>query len=98
MDETKQQVRQFLSELLPNGKMASLRDDSALRTSGLLDSMSLLRLVAYVEETFGIEVEAYEAGVENFDRIDDIAAFVERKRPQEHESNFSHLSVNRIDR
>ena len=80
MDQIKQQIRQFLSELLPNGRMAGLRDDAALRTSGLLDSMSLLRLVSFVEEQFGIEVEAYEAGVENFDRIDDIAAFVERKR------------------
>ena len=42
--------------------------------------MGLLRLVSMVEDKFGIEVSAYEAGVENFDRIDDIAALVERKR------------------
>lgn len=80
MNEIKQDVRQFLGEVLPTGKMASLRDDTPLRTSGLLDSMGLLRLVSFVEEKFGIQVEAYEAGVENFDRLDDIANFVERKR------------------
>ena len=42
--------------------------------------MGLLRLVGLVEEKFGIEVSAYEAGIENFDRIDDIAAFVQRKQ------------------
>jgi len=79
MDKIKQQVRQFVSEILPDGKMSNVGDDTPLRTSGILDSMGLLRLVSLVEERFGIEVEAYEASIENFDRIDDIAAFVERK-------------------
>ena len=80
MDEIKQEIRQFLSEILPDGRISSVRDDTPLRTSGILDSMGLLRLVGLVEEKFGIEVSAYEAGIENFDRIDDIAAFVQRKR------------------
>jgi acyl carrier protein len=80
MDEIKQQIRQFLSELLPPEKLSSVRDDTPLRTSGILDSMGMLRLVSLIEEKFGIEVEAYEAGVENFDRIDDIAAFIQKKR------------------
>jgi acyl carrier protein len=80
MDEIKHQIREFLSEILPSGKMSSVGDDTPLRTSGILDSMGLLRLVSLVEEKFGIEVEAYEAGIENFDRIDDIAAFVQRKQ------------------
>ena len=80
MDKIKQEIRQFLSEILPDGKVSSLSDDTPLRTSGTLDSMGLLRLVSLVEEKFGIEVSAYEAGIENFDRIDDIAAFVERKQ------------------
>jgi acyl carrier protein len=79
MDEIEKDIRQFLSELLPEGKMADVGDDTPLRTSGILDSMGLLRLVGMVEEKFGIEVSAYEAGIENFDRIDDIAAFVQRK-------------------
>ena len=80
MDEIKQQIRQFLSEILPNGKMSDIGDGTPLRTSGILDSMGLLRVVSLVEERFGIEVSAYDAGIENFDRIDDIAAFVQRKQ------------------
>lgn len=80
MDQIKQEIRQFVFELIPNGGSARVQDDTPLRTSGILDSMGLLRLVSMVEEKFGIEVSAYEAGVENFDRINDIAAFVERKR------------------
>jgi acyl carrier protein len=77
----KEKLRQFiLAEFLPGESPANLRDDTPLRTSGLLDSMATLRLVSFVEQEFGIEVEAHEAGIENFDRIEDIAAFVERKR------------------
>lgn len=80
MDEVKQQIRQFLCELLPEGKGADLRDDARLRSSGMLDSMAMLRLFSFIEQRFGIEVEAYETDIENFDRIDDMAAFVQRKR------------------
>jgi acyl carrier protein len=80
MDEIKQDIRQFVAELVPNGTSAKVTDATPLRTSGMIDSMGLLRLVGMVEDKFGIEVSAYEAGVENFDRIDDIAALVERKR------------------
>lgn len=80
MDEIKQDIRQFVAELVPNGASAKVTDATPLRTSGILDSMGLLRLVGMVEDKFGIEVSAYEAGVENFDRIDDIAALVARKR------------------
>lgn len=79
MDETRQVIRQFLSQLLPDGKMATIGDDTTLRTSGVLDSTALLQLVGMVEEKFGIEVSAYDAGIENFDRINDIAAFIQRK-------------------
>ena len=64
---------------LPGEDPANLADDMPLRTSGVLDSMSTLRLVQFVEERFGITIEAHEAGVENFDRVDDMVAFVRRK-------------------
>ena len=80
MDDVKPQVREFLSELLPTGKMSTLNDDTPLRTSGLIDSLGVLRLVSFVEEKFGVEVDAYDAGVQNFDTVNLIAAFLERKR------------------
>lgn len=77
----KEQVRQYiLSQFLPGESPANLKDDTPLRTSGVLDSMATLQVVTFVEETFGIEVEAHEAGVENFDSLNSIAAFVEQKK------------------
>ena len=80
MADTKEEIRQYvLSEFLPGEKPSNLHDDTPLRTSGILDSVGTLRMVSFIEERFGIEVEAHEAGVENFDRIEDIAAFIQRK-------------------
>jgi acyl carrier protein len=80
MDNVKEEIRQYiLAEFLPGEKASNLKDDTPLRTSGILDSVATLRLVSFVEERFGIEVEAHEAGVENFDTIDTIAAFLKTK-------------------
>lgn len=81
MDRMKEEIRQYiLSEFLPGEKPSNLRDDTPLRTSGILDSMATLRLVSFVEEHYGIEVKAHEAGVENFDSIDSIVSFIESKK------------------
>jgi acyl carrier protein len=76
----KEQLRDYVVQnLLPGASLTDLKDDTPLRTSGVLDSIATLKLVSYVEERFGIEVEAHEASVQNFDTISAIAAFVEQK-------------------
>jgi acyl carrier protein len=80
-DHIEETLRQYiLSEFLPGEKPSNLHDDTPLRTSGVLDSVATLRLVAFVEEQFGITVEAHEASVENFDSIQSIKAFIESKK------------------
>ena len=81
MNEITDTLRTFILErYLPGESSANLRDDTPLRTSGILDSIATLGLISFIEEHYGIEVQAHETGVENFDRIQDIAAFVARKR------------------
>jgi acyl carrier protein len=81
MDQIKETIRSFIvSEYLPGESPANLKDDTPLRTSGILDSVATLALVSYVEQQFGIEIDAHETGIEQFDRIEDIAALVARKQ------------------
>ena len=81
MDDVKERLRQFIvSSYLPGESAANLKDDTPLQTSGVLDSLATLGLVTFVEKEFGIEMEAHETGPDNFNRIQDIAALVERKR------------------
>lgn len=80
MNDVKQKVRAFVLDRFLKGESESnLRDDTPLRTSGIVDSLGTIELVTYVEEAFGIELEAHETGVEHFDSVGDIATLVSRK-------------------
>lgn len=70
----------ILDNYLPGESRANLLEDTPLRTSGILDSIATLNLITFIEREFSIQVEAHETGIENFDRIRDIVAFIERKR------------------
>jgi acyl carrier protein len=80
MEEIKERIRTYvLGEYLPGESAENLTDDTPLRTSGILDSVATLNLVTFLETAFGITIEAHETGVDHFDRIEDIAALVDRK-------------------
>jgi acyl carrier protein len=81
MDDVRNKIRDYiLREYLPGETAANLSDDTPLRTSGILDSMATLSLVTFLEDTFGVSIEAHETGIDDFDRIEDIAALVARKQ------------------
>ena len=81
MSQVAHTIREFiLTKYLPGESPANLRDDTPLRTSGVLDSLATLALISFIEQEYGIEVEAHETDIDNFDCIRDMVAFVERKR------------------
>jgi acyl carrier protein len=81
MQNIKSRLKSYiLSEFLPGESPENLADDTPLRTSGILDSLSTIKLVSYVEGEFGVEIAAHETGIQDFDRITDIAALVARKQ------------------
>jgi acyl carrier protein len=81
MSTVKDTIRDYiLREYLPGESPSNLADATPLRTSGILDSMATLNLVTFLEQSFGITIDAHETGIEQFDRIADIAALVEQKQ------------------
>jgi acyl carrier protein len=72
--------RYILKEFLPGEREANLQEDTPLRTSGIIDSLGTIRLMKFIEDRFGIEVEAQDAGMDNFNSLRDISALVMRKR------------------
>lgn len=81
MDDIKQRLRDYiLSEFLPGESPGNLGDDTPLITSGVLDSLATLSLVSFVEETFGVEIAAHEAGADRFDTIARIETLIVEKR------------------
>mgnify|MGYP001209293264 CR=1 FL=1 len=79
-EEIKAKLRAYvLTNHLKGEQESNLKNDTPLRTSGIIDSVGTIELVAFVENTFGIELEAHETGVSHFDRIDDLSALISQK-------------------
>lgn len=81
MEEIAKVVQDFiLEEFLRGEDPQELTPRTPLITGGILDSISTLKLVVFLEERFGITVEAFEAGVEHLDSIGQIAELVAEKK------------------
>ncbi len=81
MNDIQSTVREYiLNEFLPGEDPAELTEATPLITGGILDSISTLKLVAFLEERFGILIEAHEAGVEHLDSVEQIAQLIGEKK------------------
>lgn len=81
MEDIAKVVHNFiLQEFLPGEDPDELKPSTPLITGGILDSISTLKLVVFLEEHFGVDIEAYEAGVEHLDSIGQIADLVASKK------------------
>lgn len=79
-DEIVATIKAFiLEELLPDEDPEELQADTELIETGILDSVSALKLVAFLEDEYEIEIEAHEANVDTFKCVAAIARLVARK-------------------
>jgi acyl carrier protein len=70
-------VKNFiLNEFLPGEDPAALTETTALVTTGILDSIAVLKVVTFLENQFGITIEPHEAVVENLNTLSDITRLV----------------------
>lgn len=73
-------IRDFItSEMLQRPLDAPIGDDDPLVESGIIDSMGVMNLLGFLEETFSIQIPGEELMPENFSTINAIVALVERQ-------------------
>ena len=70
----------ILKEFLPGEDPAALTDTTALVTTGILDSIAVLKAVTFLENQFGITIEPHEAVVENLNTLTDMARLIMTKK------------------
>jgi acyl carrier protein len=70
----------ILDEFLPGEDPAGLTNSTPLMTTGILDSIAVLKVVTFLEEKFGIRIEPHEAVVDNLNTLSDMTRFVMSKR------------------
>jgi acyl carrier protein len=79
--DIKATVKTFiLNEFLPGEDPAALTDATPLMTTGILDSIAVLKVVTFLEKDFGITIEPHEAVVDNLNTISEIARLVMSKK------------------
>lgn len=62
------------------GENEQINTSTPLLSSGIIDSISALELVEFLETTFDFEFQAHEVDQENLDTVDRIEAFVMSKK------------------
>ena len=77
--EIEQQVRQFTVENVKSELPAGLTADYRLIDNGVLDSLAMFEVIAFIDSSYGIEVEDTDLSAENSETKLDIAAMVPRK-------------------
>ena len=66
-------INDYISkELVQDPALLPLSNDTSLLETGVLDSLSLLKLVLFVQERFGIAVDDVDLVPEHFDSVDAI--------------------------
>ncbi|MFD9905945.1 phosphopantetheine-binding protein [Streptomyces sp. NPDC059063] len=75
----KSTIKNFLlQEFLPDVQANELAADYDLLANGVIDSLGLLKLIAWVESEFAVAVDDAALDPDNFRTIDAIDAFVAR--------------------
>ena len=70
-------INDYISrEFIRDPALLPLADDASLLDSGILDSLSLLRLVVFLEERFGITMGDADLLPENFASVNAICAYL----------------------
>lgn len=74
-----QQVRQFILQEFPQANERSLGEYETFLGSDIVDSLGIVKLIAFVETEFDITVEDEDLQPENFQSIARLTQFVKTK-------------------
>jgi acyl carrier protein len=78
--EIEAQIRKYVAQnlLFSDNGFEYDNDDSFLQ-EGIVDSVGVLELVLFVEETFGLTVDDQEITPDNFDSVNKLANYIRSK-------------------
>ena len=78
-----QVINDYIShELVQDASLLPISNATSLLDTGILDSLSLFRLVIFVEERFGITVDESDLIPEHFNTVDAICAYLRTRTSQ----------------
>lgn len=75
-------IRQLMLDRAWLDRGTRLGSSDSLLDHGVIDSLTMMELISFLESTYGIQVTDDELVPENFDSLAAIAGFVESKQHQ----------------
>jgi acyl carrier protein len=75
----KDRLARYIANDLLDQRDRSIADDEDLLESGLLDSLSVMSLVHFIEQELRIEVPAEDVTIDNFVSLAAIEAYIARR-------------------
>lgn len=77
--EYREIIVEYLKKEVFEGKNIDLKDDTELINGNLMDSLSIVKLLVFLEDTFSISLDD-ELELTNFSTINDMVKLIERKK------------------
>jgi len=73
-------IRYIIDELQGGTEELEISPSDDLLGGGLLESMSMMRLIQYIEEEFVLKVTPQDMTIENFMTVGDMVKFINSKK------------------
>lgn len=80
MMERKTAITNYIRDEILRGRSGELREDDDLLSSGVLSSLSILQLVAFIEERMGIQIPDEDVVYENFHSIASLSEYLDTRQ------------------
>lgn len=78
--EVKEQIKKYIAEnFLFSSNGFDMDEDESFLEAGVVDSLGVVELVSFVEETYNFEVPDDDIVPDNFDSVDNLAAYISRR-------------------
>ena len=79
--QQRQQIKQYIiKNFLFSNDESAIGDQDSLVRGGILDSTGIYELIMYIEEEFKFTITPEEMIPDNFDTLEAMDAFIDRKR------------------
>ncbi|MCP4412598.1 MAG: acyl carrier protein [Gammaproteobacteria bacterium] len=77
---TEDVLKKYIVNRFLHGEDSNLLGDDELLLKGIIDSMGIIELVSFIEAQFEITVQNDELVPDNFQTVNNIKGFIERKQ------------------
>jgi acyl carrier protein len=74
--DTQTILTEYIKDELLKGRKIDLKPEDDLLSAGILDSLGILQVVAFIEDRFGFQVPDEDVVFENFVSIDALANYL----------------------